>query len=242
MRAEGLMLEGVTLKSRKKTPLEELEEEYVSPLFSGDANATLNPAEEDLTHYKNIFDYLRLRVPGLQILTDPLDPGYIVEYRQQATASSMGEIPMAIFLNEVPSDADAVASIPANQIALVKVFSSFAGAAGNAPGGVLAIYTKKGIDPGALPSSGEVVGYQGYSVIREFYSPDYSIKNKKTKADYRMTLYWNPTVFVNSVNPKIPIVFYNNDRTRQYKIVIEGMTTDGRLLMIEKTFGGKKAF
>jgi len=47
---------------------------------------------------------------------------------------------------------------------------------------------------------------------------------------------------VDGVNQKLPITFYNNDRTKRYKIVVEGMTTDGKLLLIEKTIGAKKAF
>jgi hypothetical protein len=242
MKAEGLLLEGVTVKGRKKTALEELEEKYVSSLFIGDANSTLDLTQENMTGYRDIFDYLKMRVPGLQILTDPSEPGYIVRYRQQASASSMGEFPMTIFLNEIPSDADAIATIPAYEIALVKVFSSFVGAPGNAPGGVLAIYTKKDADLRLLPSSGDVINYRGYSIIKEFYSPDYSRAPDNKKTDYRITLYWNPAIIADGFNPKIPITFYNNDRTKQFKVVMEGVTDDGKLLMIEKTIGAKKAF
>ena len=157
MKAEGLMLEGVTVKGRKKTALEEMEEKYVSGLFAGNANSTLDLTNEDLIGYRDIFDYLKMRVPGLQVLTDPSDPGYIVRYRQTASVSAMGEFPMTIFLNEIPSDADAIATIPAYEIALVKVYSSFVGATGNAPGGVLAIYTKKESDLNSFPSSGDMI-------------------------------------------------------------------------------------
>ncbi|MFI5129507.1 MAG: hypothetical protein ACHQFX_05925 [Chitinophagales bacterium] len=241
MNAEGLILEGVTVKGRKKTALEETEEKYVSGLFAGNANSTLDLTKEDLIGYRDIFDYLKMRVPGLQILTDPSEPGYIVRYRQTASASAMGEIPMTIFLNEVPSDADAIATIPAHEIALVKVYSTFVGASGNGAGGVLSIYTKKDSDLGSLPSSGDMSEYRGYSIIKEFYSPDHSVV-KNNKADNRITLLWNPAILVDDINPKIPVTFYNNDRTKQFKIVIEGMTADGKLLMIERTIGGKKAF
>jgi hypothetical protein len=242
IKAEGLMLENITVKARKKTALEELEEKYVTGPFGGNANSTLDVTNENMNGYKDIFDYLKMRVPGLQVSSDPIDPGYIVTYRQQATASAMGYMPMTIFLNEVPSDADAIATIPAYEIALVKVFSSFIGVTGNAPGGVLAIYTKKGADLGTLPSAGETINYRGYSLIKEFYSPDYSVSKKSDKADYRITLHWNSAIVVDGINQKVPITFYNNDRTKQYKIVVEGMTTDGKLLMIEKIIGAKKAF
>ncbi|HET6993578.1 MAG TPA: hypothetical protein VFI06_01290 [Chitinophagaceae bacterium] len=239
VKAEGLLLEGVTVKARKKTALEETEEKYVSGLFSGTANSTLDVTKENLTGYPNIFDYLKMRVPGLQILNDPEGPGYIVEFRQSATASSMGEIPMTIFLNEIPSDADALSTIPAYEIALVKVYSTFVGAWGNAPGGVLAVYTKKDADLSSLPKAGKTITYRGYSIVQEFYSPDYSVEKKTDKPDHRLTLYWNPSVIGNGINPKIPISFFNNDRTKQFRVVVEGVTIDGKLLMIEKTIGAK---
>src|SRR5258705_210293 len=203
MRAEGLTLSGVTVTVRKKTGLEETEEKYVSGLFAGNANSTLDLTGENLVGYKDIFDYLKSRVAGLQVITDAGGPGYIIEYRQQSSVSAMGEIPMAIFLNEIPSDADAVATIPAHEVALVKVFSNFVGVSGNAPGGVLAIYTKKGADLHSLPSSGDLVNYRGYSVIKEFYSPDYSVSVKTDKPDRRMTLHWNPSIIADGINPKI---------------------------------------
>jgi hypothetical protein len=54
--------------------------------------------------------------------------------------------------------------------------------------------------------------------------------------------YWNPAIFSDDINPKMPVVFYNNDRTKQFKIVVEGLTADGKMLMIEKTIGGRKGF
>src|SRR5205814_371653 len=183
VKAEGLLLEGVTVKSRKKTELEETEAKYVSGLFSGTANSTLDLTKENLTGYPNIFEYLKMRVPGLQILPDPDGPGYIVEFRQTASASSMGEIPMTIFLNEIPSDADAISTIPAYEIALVKTYSTFVGAWGNAPGGVLAVYTKKDADLSSLPKAGKMITYGGYSIEKEFYSPDYSVEKKTDKPE-----------------------------------------------------------
>ena len=244
-KAQGIMLEGVTVKVRKKTEMEELEEKYVrSGMFSGESNQTIDVAnkKDETTGYQNIFDYLAFRVPGLQVVSE--DGGYSVFYRQGPTVSSMGPIPMALFLDEIlQTDANVIATIPPDQIAIVKVFSSFAGATGGGAGGALAIYMKKGSDYFAsLPSASEIINYRGYSVIKEFYSPDYKVDKNSSKSDYRVTLHWDPVVFVSGINPKIPIRFYNNDRTRRFKIVVEGMTTDGKMLMIEKMINPQKAF
>lgn len=237
-KAAGTMLEGITLKVKKKNPVQELEEKYASGMFSGFSERTIDLVNTDEVVYQNnIFDYLQLKVPGLTISQDGLD--YSVFYRQVASPSSMGAIPMTLYLNEVETDATFISTIPANQIAMVKVFNSFAGAAGNAPGGVLAIYTKKGSDlDNVVTTAADLFSYRGFSVIKEFYAPDYQVKKPDDyKADHRITLDWRPVVFVNSVNPHIPITFYNNDRTRQYHIVVQGMTVAGKMIYLEKTVG-----
>ncbi len=241
VKAHGIVLSEIVVRSRKKTPLEELEDKYTSGAFSGDSRRTFDLMNtDDATAYTNIFDFLQARVPGL--VAGRNDEGdYYVYFRQMATISSLGNQGMAIFLDEVPTDASAIAFIPTNQIALVKVYSTFVGATGGGAGGALAIYMKKGADYfNSLPSAGEIITYNGYTVIKEFYSPDYAAPVKdRTTPDLRTTLHWKPDILVSNVNPKIPVVFYNNDRTRSFKVVVEGMTMDGKMLMLEKTITGK---
>lgn len=241
---KGVILEGVTVKGIIKTRLEEFEGKYVNGLFAGDAVRKLNFLEEDLTPYPNIFDYLRSRVPGLIIIEpnttdekvpDPLNT-YKLFYRQNPTISALGNASMVVFLDEIETTTSLIATIPANQVAMVKVFSSFAGATGNGSGGVLAIYTKRGSDfIRSVPTAGEVLNINGYSIIKEFYSPDYKVPAKNNdKPDQRLTLYWKPDINVAGVNAKIPLTFYNTDRTKSFKVVVEGMTYDGKMLMVEK--------
>jgi hypothetical protein len=233
LKANGLLLEGVTVKVQKKTPMQLLDENYTNGLFSGDAARAIDLVNSDeASPYNNIFDYLSNRVNGLQIVNE--DAGYGVYYRQGASMSSMGNIPVTIFLDEVETDVAVIAALPANQVALVKLYSTFAGASGNGPGGVLAIYTKKGTDYTSGTSFANLSFYNGYSVIKEFYAPDYKVSKATDKPDNRITLDWRPNIFVNSVNPRIPVSFYNNDRTKKFKVVVEGMTTSGKLIWLEK--------
>ena len=32
----------------------------------------------------------------------------------------------------------------------------------------------------------------------------------------------------------VPIQFYNNDRTRSFKVIVEGITEEGKMVLIEK--------
>lgn len=235
-KAAGLMLEEVVLKAKKKKSLlQELDERYTNGQFSGDANKVIDlVSSDDAMAYNNIFDYLQTRVNGLQIEVNGFD--YEVYYRQQASMSSLGNFPMVLYLDEIETDAAFISTIPANQVAMVKLYSSFAAATGNAPGGVLSIYTKKGSDMSdVMQHAADMVRYNGYSVIKEFYAPDYAVdKSAKEQADNRITLGWRPNILINNLNPRIPVTFYNSDRTKRFKIVVEGMTLDGKMLMIEK--------
>lgn len=151
---------------------------------------------------------------------------------------------MILYLDEIETEASVISTIPANQIAMVKLFSNFAAATGNAMGGVLAIYTKKGTDMNNLMQhAADVMNYNGYTVTKEFYAPDYAVdKSLLSQADNRITIDWQPNLIINSIDPVIPLTFYNNDRTKKFRVVIEGMTTDGKMLMIEKTISNTKGF
>jgi hypothetical protein len=236
-KANGLMMENVTIKVLKKSALQEVDDRYTKGAFSGQAEKIIDLVNSDEADpYANIFDYLQMRVNGLVVNRDGND--YSLMYRQQATISAMGAFPMTLFLDEVETDPTFIAAIPANQIALVKVFSNFAAATGNAPGGVLAIYTKNGHDYVSNKGPISYGTYQGYSISKEFYAPDYSVNKEESKADNRITLDWRPDIFCNYVNPSLPFSFYNNDRSKKFLVVVEGMTTNGKLLSVEKVVTG----
>jgi hypothetical protein len=244
-KASGLLLEGITVKGkRKKTPVQEVEEKYTSGLFTGISDHVIDlvNSKEPLVQ-RNIFEYLQSRVPGITVTTsqDGFSNDYVLYYRGGKTMSLRSPVPMILYLNEMRVDAANIAVVNPGDISLVKVYSNFAGAEHNGAGGVLSVYTKKGEDTyAAQPSSAYLVNYKGYSVGKEFYAPDYNVEvNEKSKTDNRITLQWLPDFFVSDINPTLPVIFYNNDRTKQYKIIIEGMTTNGKMLMIEKIFSAK---
>ena len=73
--------------------------------------------------------------------------------------------------------------------------------------------------------------YNGYSQVRSFYSPDYSLLPKDE--DYRRTLYWNPNVKTDS-DGKVTIEFYNNSSCKNIDISAETLTKEGGLGAITK--------
>lgn len=246
---KGILLEDVIINVKKKSATDELNERYTRGLFSGEAVRTIDMVNtSDIVVQNNIFDYLQSRVPGLSVvepdystsslpsLENPFDDptGYRLYYRQGPSASSLGNIPMVIYLDEIETSSAVVATIPANQIAMIKVFSFFAAAPGGGSGGALAIYTKKGQDI-KNSSRGDLISYKGFSVVKEFYAPNYKAEPELlSKGDSRITLDWRPNIFINNVNPVIPVSFYNSDRTKKFRVVVEGMTTSGKMISLEK--------
>jgi hypothetical protein len=47
-------------------------------------------------------------------------------------------------------------------------------------------------------------------------------------------LYWNPLLSTSSKNKTIKLNFYNNDVTKSFRVVIEGITKDGLLTHYEQ--------
>jgi hypothetical protein len=229
VRGEGLMLDNVTVHGIKNST-SQLEAKYMSPLFAGGINAKTFDLTREFIPQVNLFEYLMGRVAGLTIVRDRSGfDNYSLYYRQAGLSR-----PMQLYLDEMPADASMISSIPVSDIALVKLYPTFIGAPGGGANGVLAVYTKRGNELNDYyDQKGEIVDYDGYSIIKEFYQPDYSRPVENRFADYRLTLDWNPEIYVNGLNPVIPVRFYNNDRTKKFRVVAEGITSDGKLLMYE---------
>lgn len=224
-REKGLLMEGVTVKARKKkSPLEILDEKYASGAFATDARKVFDLVNTDESkYYNNVLDFLRAK-------------GFSPTYRTQATLSALGEVTAEIYLDEfLTNDETILETLPMSRIAMIKIYSTFSGTWGSGPGGAIAIYTKQGEDLwNNIDARPTTTTYNGFSVMKEFYAPDYSVKQNRANADTRITLDWRPDIRINHINPKIPFSFYNNDRTKSFKIVVEGMTTDGKMLLIEE--------
>jgi len=224
---EGKTLENVTVKAKTKSPVQILDEKYTSGLFaSGDSYQFDLVNDKTSFSSRNIFEYLQAKVAGLQVNASSNPP----------TMTWRGGSPQ-LFLDEVPMDADFVSSISVSQIAYIKVFRPpFFGGSGNSANGAISIYTRRGGDTKAEPGQGLANNtVSGYTPIRQFYSPNYGTFNAANeKRDLRTTLYWNPQVTTTREKNKVKLTFYNNDVSSSFRVVIEGITTDGQLTRIEQ--------
>lgn len=76
---------------------------------------------------------------------------------------------------------------------------------------------------------------QGYSELRDFYSPSYPNGPINGDVDYRRTLYWNPDV-VSNKEGYAEIEFYNNSQTRRFSISGCGITASGTPYILNEVF------
>jgi hypothetical protein len=224
---KGNVLETVTVKTRTKSLIQQLDEKYASGLFRSDNGYAFDLTGNNTSSSFDIFTYLQGRVAGLQITGQG----------GNTSLAWRGSTP-ALFLNEMQADVSQLSSVSVNDVAYIKVLRPpFIGAIGGGAGGAIAVYTKKGGDVKTEPGQGlnkyKVVGY---STPKEFYSPNYKdlSGSSEVAADYRTTLYWNPSVLTDANRKKVRLDFYNNDITKAYRIVLEGVNEIGKMVRVEK--------
>ncbi len=224
---KGKVLATVNIKAKPKSTVDEMDKKYTSGMFSGgDANEFDLVNDPFANSSMDIFQYLQGKVAGLQINTTSNPP----------TLTWRGGTPQ-LYVDEMNTSPDMVSSIPVSDVAYVKVFRPpFMGGIGGGSGGAIAIYTRKGADQKQEPGKGlSNNSVSGYTAIRQFYSPDYeSISADNDRKDLRTTLYWNPSVITVPGQNKVTLKFFNNDITDAFRVVIEGMTKDGRLAHVEQ--------
>lgn len=225
-------LENVTVFGKTKSRKEVLNENYTSGLFRSDNGQVFDMMNETaaLSAF-NVFQFLQGRVAGLQISSTGGGPNApTISWRGGQTA---------IFLDEVPVSPDVLMGVPVTDIAYVKTFRPpFFGATLGGSGGAIAVYTKKGNDAENIAKNMKGLNFlyiPGYTPIKEFYSPDYaSTQSNSMIKDVRSTLYWNATKRTDTDNNKVLIHFYNNDVSKSYRVIIEGMNMLGKLFRYEK--------
>ncbi|MBR7171997.1 MAG: hypothetical protein IKD19_07310, partial [Prevotella sp.] len=73
--------------------------------------------------------------------------------------------------------------------------------------------------------------FNGIAEPVEYYHPDYSKLPLPEHKDYRRTLYWNPNVKTDS-RGRARVEFYNNSTCRQVAVSAEGITADGKVIIV----------
>jgi hypothetical protein len=224
----------VVVYTNTKSALEVLEKKYASGLFLGGDAVSFNMMTPNAQSFPTIFHYIRGKVPGLQIIFEDQAVGGIWGTPRFSWRSNFDTI--KLFLNQVPVSVDALMSINVNEIAFVKAFKPpFLGAALGAPGGAIAVYTKVGDENNYIPRDSKLTSFivKGFTSLTPYIQPDYSSDKKRAIIDRRKTLHWVSTIHLNQKTQAERIVYYNNDRSKKHRVIIEGVKENGELIRKE---------
>jgi hypothetical protein len=227
---QGTTLEDVVVRTKAKSPLQLLDEKYTSPLFSSDDGYQFDVMSDPFAKSAfSVLQYLQGKVAGL-LITTPSGGG------SNGSVSWRGGTP-EFYMNEAPVDISTLSNLSMSDVAYVKVFRPpFFGSVGGGANGAIAIYTRKGGDVQQTKVKG--LPYKiiiGYTTQKEFYSPDYGTFNERNdERDMRTTLYWAPLILTQPGATTVRLKFYNNDFSQSFRVIVEGITTDGRLTRVEK--------
>lgn len=100
--------------------------------------------------------------------------------------------------------------------------------------GAISITTKRDADIPVERFTKNVVIYNplGFQKPAAFYSPKYDTPEAKEShtPDYRTTLFWKPDVVISDDHDTAGFEFYTSDFPTTYSVVIEGLTTDGKII------------
>ena len=148
--------------------------------------------------------------------------------------SIRGAVEPLFLLDGMPVSKDAIISIPIENIDFVDVLKGPKGAIYGSGGvnGVIAVYLLGGSEVLTKNGNEERRGiisfvHPGYSHPREFYEPVYETEESaQSSLANQSTIYWNPTVKIDNQS-KTKITFNSASVSTIYKVVIEGITSDG---------------
>ena len=158
----------------------------------------------------------------------------LIRYRSGTVTRAMqGPV---IFIDEFRSNVEELLMLQPETIESIEWFDHVGAASMTIYGwnvstsGLLLVRQKPGLHGRIFrPLSMATVQQQGWKPNVEFYSPQYTDKNQKTRPDHRTTLYWNPKVTTDA-NGKACVKFYASDISKRYLVTLEGVSDDGTIV------------
>lgn len=255
---QSKLLKTVYIKDKKLTPTQQIIAEHVRPLYTSITEYTLDLVDNPSINV-SVIDYIKGRFPGLQIIDKGSDAYFLyhgsntitqsptVKPSSSNTFNNVKPIDQPepqsypyFYLNEAPIQFGDLATISLTDVALIRYLPPpvvFAPLNGGSIGALL-IYTKNAKDDRRTLQSSENFDkytFDGYTITREFSSSDYSPGKDIRLPDTRTTLYWNHDLNTDpSGNARF--YFYNSDKAKHYRVVIQGMDAEGRIGYLSQVF------
>ena len=102
--------------------------------------------------------------------------------------------------------------------------------------GIVALYTAENKYPELkVDPSTRFFSYESPQAPRLFFSPDHSAGVRNRLPDYRHTLYWDADLRTEG-NDTVTVPFYTSDLTGDFRITVEGLTSEGETVSATADF------
>ncbi|MGO1649875.1 MAG: TonB-dependent receptor plug domain-containing protein [Sphingobacterium sp.] len=150
--------------------------------------------------------------------------------------NTRGNVPMQVVLDGMYMDEDALTMISPMDVQSVEVlrnanYTTIYGSYG--AGGLIIITSKTGRDArasGFQPRGLLAVQPKGVAISKEFYKPVYEPGSQtQFQKDLRTTIHWEPSIVTDETGTAT-FDFYTSDEPGTYRMIIEGVDLNGRLL------------
>ncbi|MDR0726381.1 MAG: TonB-dependent receptor plug domain-containing protein [Prevotellaceae bacterium] len=207
--SRSIELEAVTITGQKTEPRKQ-------SLYSSIMN-TVIPSEK-FERYNDLYQALMI-VGGVSVIGDQIS----------IRGSS---IPPVIIVDDVIWEDVDLRDINIKDVETIEIMKGAEAAVlgTKGAGGAIIISTKTG---NITPKKGiqfnmKTMVPKGYRKDVEFYSPKYETEEQMTGTDRRTTVFWKPNIKISEGNADFD--FYTADSNSSYSVIIEGVTTDGRII------------
>lgn len=191
----------------------------------GFPDVSLKISDEDWT-YDNILHYLEGRVGGVTVTGDDL--------------SIRGEGNPFLLVDGLETDWVEINYIPMADIDKIEILKGPPGTTAfgsRGANGVISVFTRTGDVAFRNEFVRNVRGritprVTGFKQAREFYAPKYPLHEMKKlseqKPDFRPTMHWDPDILFEE--GKASAEFYTSDMVGKYKVIVEGISKNGKII------------
>ncbi len=191
------------------------------------------------SNFETAFHYLSQNFPDLRFpvandnAPNSTDSKYASFTLNKTTAAPATKSNVNVMLDGTLVNSDDLKQVNTKDILFIKFLEKNASTKGLP---TLSITTRQSVDQNnILNNKTGLAVLKGYTSAKEYYSPQYSMNAGDDQIiDFRSTLYWNPSVILDKNHRKIKLVFYNNDISNKFRVVVEGFNKEGKLTRMEQ--------
>ena len=230
LEAAGIIQKSIRLEEVQVNRVRTTKADKNSRNLNGPGNADQVISAEDLSACTTLEQCLSGRLVGVMFRNG-------VPYSTRSMGLNGGN-PMQIVLDGMYIEADQINMINVADIASIEVLRSIGNTAiygMYGANGVIVITSKSGdaLSSSYTPTGIVTIVPKGLHVNRTFFKPQYDVTNKnELRRDLRTTIAWEPNL-ITSKDGKTQFEFFTSDEPGKYKIIVEGISMDGKIAHFE---------